>query len=102
MIPGLFVGNVVVCIVIFLFVINSKFRNRLITEWHNHQAKLLPASRKPNKGRKSSESYDKTPVTQAIFRTTVEEDIPRESKPETDSDSQVGSPTKFPTTHGQT
>ncbi|GIY77797.1 uncharacterized protein CDAR_424531 [Caerostris darwini] len=91
MIPGLFVGNVIVCIIVFLFVINSKFRNRLITEWHNHQAKLLPASRKHTYHRKSSESYDKTPVTETIFRTNVEEDALREDlKSETGSDSQVG------------
>ncbi|GBO15971.1 hypothetical protein AVEN_252690-1 [Araneus ventricosus] len=74
MIPGLFVANVIVCIVIFLFVINSKFRNRLIAEWHNQQAKLLPAKRK------SAEILDKTPVTQEIYRTAVEEDRSRESE----------------------
>lgn len=63
MIQCLYVGNVVVCIVIFLFVINSKFRKRVIDEWHIQSQKVLIASgHRPAKGRRPKEWEEVTPM----------------------------------------
>ncbi|KAG8198195.1 hypothetical protein JTE90_015293 [Oedothorax gibbosus] len=95
MTPCLFVANVIVCCVVFLFVLNSKFRNRLISEWQTQvQARLLSSDPKKGKRKNSSSCspadccLSKTTVTQ---RTTVEED---KLESETFSESQVGLPRK--------
>lgn len=94
MIQCLFVGNIVVCIVIFLFVINSKFRNRVIQEWQvqtsNVQARLLSSSPNSNKKRKTSNSPTDKSVPPDLPRPSVDDDIIREHKAEPGPDSQVG------------